>query len=94
MPSSLSAVTFMEPTAQRRPGKQWTLSEKINNSQSPIHITADRMEANQDQKTIVFESHVVVVQDDVTITSDRLKVTLLEGEAKAASDDAAGGCRE
>jgi lipopolysaccharide export system protein LptA len=38
------------------------------------------MEANQDQKIIIFENHVVVTQDDVTITSNRLKVTLLQGE--------------
>jgi lipopolysaccharide export system protein LptA len=77
----------------KTPGQTADFSEKLNNSQSPIHITADRMEADQDQKTIVFESHVLVVQDDVTITSNRLKVTLLEGETKTASDDAAGAQR-
>ncbi len=62
-------------------------NEKLVNSQSPIYITADRMEANQDDKTITFESHVVVRQDDVTITSNRLKVTLLQGEHQPASGD-------
>jgi lipopolysaccharide export system protein LptA len=65
------------------------MNEKLVNSKSPIHITADRMEANQDQRTIIFESHVVAQQDDVTITSNRLKVTLLPGEKKPAAADAA-----
>lgn len=56
------------------------LGEKLGSSQSPIHVTADRMETNQIEKTIIFENHVVVTQDDVTITSNRLKVTLLQGE--------------
>lgn len=61
------------------------MSEKLATSQSPIHITADRMETNQDQNTITFESHVIVQQDDVTVTSNRLKVTMLQGDKKPAS---------
>ncbi len=67
-------------------GKQpLDMNEKIAKSQSPIHITADRMETNQDENTIIFESHVVVQQDDVTVTSNRLKVTMLQGDKKPAS---------
>ncbi len=61
------------------------MNEKIATSQSPIHITADRMESNQDENTIIFESHVVVRQDDVTVTSNRLKITMLQGDKKPAS---------
>ena len=61
------------------------LNENLVSSKSPIHITADRMETNQDENTIIFESHVVVQQDDVTVTSNRLKVTMLQGDKKAAS---------
>ncbi len=63
------------------------MNEKIATSQSPIHITADRMEANQDDNTIIFENHVVVTQDDVTVTSNRLKVTMLQGDKKPASGE-------
>ena len=63
------------------------MNEKLVNSKSPIHITADRMETNQEQRTIIFESHVVAQQDDVTITSNRLKVTLLPKEKKPAAAD-------
>jgi len=57
----------------------------LTTSKSPIHITADRMEAYQDQKTIVFENHVIVKQDDLTITSNRLKVNLIQGEEQVGS---------
>ncbi len=53
-------------------------------SDSPINITADRMEAKQDDRTIIFEGHVIVVQDDLTITSNRLKVTALPAEKQPA----------
>jgi lipopolysaccharide export system protein LptA len=71
-----------ETNARKQPPN---MNEKLVNSKSPIHITADRMETNQDERTIIFESHVVAQQDDVTITSNRLKVTLLPGEKKPAS---------
>jgi len=62
------------------------LSANIVKSDSPINVTADRMEAKQDERTIVFEGHVVVVQDDLTITSNRLKVTVLPEEKEPAKD--------
>jgi len=62
------------------------LKENFVKSDSPIHITADRMEAKQDDKTIVFEGHVVVVQDDLTITANRLRVTALAGEKQPSSN--------
>jgi lipopolysaccharide export system protein LptA len=61
----------------------------MTNSKSPIHITADRMEANQDQRIITFDNHVIVTQDDVTITSNRLKVFLLPADARPAASPAA-----
>ena len=71
-----------DTTARKQPSD---LNQNMVSSKSPIHITADRMEANQDARTIIFESHVVAQQDDVTITSNRLKVTLLPDENKPAS---------
>ena len=44
-------------------------------SDSPLHIASDRMEVKQQDKTIVFEGHVVVQQDDLTITGNRIKVS-------------------
>ena len=51
------------------------ISPRIDNK-APINITSDRMEANQQARTILFEGHVYVRQNDLTITSKRLKVTL------------------
>jgi lipopolysaccharide export system protein LptA len=48
--------------------------EKALKSDSPLHIASDRMEVKQNEKTILFEGHVVVQQDDLTITGRTLKV--------------------
>ena len=66
------------------------MNDQLVKSDSPIHITADRMESNQEQKIITFEGHVFVQQDDLNITSNHLKVVLLPGDkvekAPAAGD--------
>ena len=74
-------------TASKQP---LDMSEKLATSQSPIHITADRMETNQDENTITFESHVIVQQDDVTVTSNRLKVTMMQGKPNRKPSPAKG----
>lgn len=53
------------------------ISPKLDNK-APIHITSDRMVANQQARTIAFEGHVCVRQNDLTITSKTLKVTLAQ----------------
>ncbi len=67
--------------------KEITVSEKIAKSDSPIHITADRLEARQNERTMIFEGHVVVKQDDSTVTGNRMKVVALPPEkGKPAGD--------
>jgi lipopolysaccharide export system protein LptA len=62
-------------------GKQDSLlGDQVMKSDSPIHITADRMEAKQEDRTIIFEGHVLVQQDDLTLTGNKLKVAALAGE--------------
>ncbi|MGA2401151.1 MAG: LptA/OstA family protein [Syntrophobacteraceae bacterium] len=63
------------------------MSEELLKSESPIHITADRMETKQDERTIVFEGHVFVQQDDLMINSNRLKLVLLSADKLPASSD-------
>ena len=66
------------------------LTDKIAKSESPIRIVADRMEARQQEKTVVFEGHVVVQQDDMTLTASKLTVVSLaddgKGDAPAAGN--------
>ncbi|MHC1727860.1 MAG: lipopolysaccharide transport periplasmic protein LptA [Syntrophobacteraceae bacterium] len=57
-----------------------TMSEKMGKSESPIHITAERMEAKQDDRSVIFEGNVHVQQDDLTLTGNRLKVVALPGD--------------
>lgn len=49
-------------------------------SDSPLHIASDRMEVIQKDKTIIFEGHVTVQQDDLTITGSQMKVYGVEGK--------------
>ena len=60
-------------------------------SDTPLKIASDRMEANQNDRTVLFEGHVVVQQDDLTITGKRLKVfaaeSLKEGTSQSAMVD-------
>jgi lipopolysaccharide export system protein LptA len=57
--------------------------DKIFKSDSPLHIGSDRMEVSQNDKTITFEGHVVVQQDDLTITGKRMKVFAAGADKKA-----------
>lgn len=47
---------------------------KAIKSDAPLHIASDRLEVKQNEKTIFFEGHVVVQQEDLTITGKILKV--------------------
>jgi lipopolysaccharide export system protein LptA len=40
----------------------------------PVEITADRMEADDAAKTVIFSGNAVAKQGDVTITGDRLTI--------------------
>jgi len=61
---------------------------KVLQSDSPLRIASDRMEANQTDKTVLFEGHVVVKQDDLTITGKRLKVFSAADQKDPASQSA------
>jgi lipopolysaccharide export system protein LptA len=61
---------------------------QVLQSDSPLKIASERMEANQNDKTILFEGHVVVQQDDLTITGKRLKVFTAEVGKEAAAGPA------
>ncbi|SHF24420.1 lipopolysaccharide export system protein LptA [Desulfacinum infernum DSM 9756] len=47
--------------------------------EEPIHIASDRMVADQQARTVVFEGHVTVQQGDLTITGHRMTVYASEG---------------
>jgi len=73
--------------------QEGSITDKFASSQSPIRITADRLEVRQEEKIVIFEGHVVVKQDDATITGNRLKVVGLstdkedKGARKTAGAD-------
>ena len=43
-------------------------------SRSPIHVTSDRLEADDEAQTVIFSGRAVATQDDVTIHADRLTI--------------------
>jgi lipopolysaccharide export system protein LptA len=51
----------------------------------PIHINADRLISDSRQNHAEFIGHVKVVQDQTTITSDRLKLIYKEGQIEQSS---------
>src|SRR5208283_1217903 len=86
---SLLICCLVSHAAEKAEKKVPQTNDQLIKSDSPIHITADRMESNQEQKIITFEGHVFVQQDDLNITSNHLKVVLLPG-AKVEKAPAAG----
>ncbi|MCE5337054.1 MAG: hypothetical protein LLG06_20940 [Desulfobacteraceae bacterium] len=82
---TLSAPPALQAAgAGKSEGVAGGLTEKIAKSDSPINIQSDRMEAKQEERLILFDGHVVVQQDDMTLNANKLKVVLLAGEKNPA----------
>ena len=81
----VSPICTWGQKAQPEKGAGLAGPSKVLQSDSPLKIASDRMEANQNDKTVVFEGHVVVQQDDLTITGKRLKVYAAEARKDAAA---------
>ncbi len=82
-----AAFPALAANNQKAAKQDLTISEKIAKSESPIRIVADRLEVKQLDRTLVFQGHVVVRQDDVTITGNRLKVIGLPPEKGTEKGD-------
>ncbi len=55
-------------------------------SDAPLNIASDRMEVNQLDRTILFEGHVVIQQEDLTITGRRMMVYAAAGSKGKESE--------
>lgn len=82
-----SFFTVEASAAEKQDKPKPAMTDKIGKSESPIHITADRMEARQQERLVIFEGHVVVTQDDVTLTGNRLKVIGLPDDNKSKTSE-------
>ena len=60
------------------------------NSKAPIEINADALEVQQDKNIAVFSGHVVAIQDNIRLKSDKMTVYYRspEGENKSGQQDA------
>lgn len=83
--SVLSILLFLTfPTSQawsaEKQKSKAPQDQSLMKSDSPLHIASDRMEVSQTDKIILFEGHVTVQQDDLTITGNRMKVFAVAGK--------------
>ena len=46
----------------------------LSQNRGPIHVTSDRLEADDEAQTVIFIGNAVATQDDVTIHGDRLTI--------------------
>ncbi len=76
--SILCAVLVVSPThlnaKQKTKGKGSTLSKHMFNSEGPIHIVSNRLDADNKKRIITFSGHVVVKRSTLTMTCERLTV--------------------
>ncbi len=57
-------------------------------NKGPIEITSDTLEVEQNENVAIFTGKVVAVQDDMHLTSDRMKVFYKNKEQQAAAKEA------
>ena len=67
-------------------GSAGSFKQNVLQSDSPLHIASDRMEVKQKEKTILFEGHVQVRQDDLTITGNQMRVYAAESKAEGKAE--------
>lgn len=67
------------------------LGSSLLQSDAPMKIASDRMEVNQKDRTILFEGHVVVQQDDLTITGKKLRVYGVSDQKQSAGSSQTDG---
>ncbi len=54
-------------------------------AEPPVNITAEKMEYFSEQNLVVFTGKAIAVREDVTLSSDRMEVTLSEGAESGQS---------
>lgn len=60
----------------------------IGNNKEPIDITADRLEVFQEENRAVFTGHVIAIQGDTKLTSEKMVVHYRQkDEAKGAAEE-------
>jgi lipopolysaccharide export system protein LptA len=51
-------------------------------TEPPVNITADRMEYRSEEGIVIFSGNALAVRGDVTLSAEKMKVTLSEGGEK------------
>jgi len=71
---ALVSVPVSVLSAEKRNAKPAASRTGPLKSDAPLNIASDRMEVSQKDRTILFEGHVVIQQEDLTITGRRMVV--------------------
>jgi lipopolysaccharide export system protein LptA len=65
--------------------------QKLINKDSPITISADKLEISQKAGTVAFEGHVSAQQDNLLITGKKLTIYAVKEKPKGGKDNPGGG---
>jgi len=66
-----------------------TASPRGQKGETPLHITAAQLEADQEENRIIFKGQVKAVYGDATLYTDKLMVFFKKSQEKASSEDKA-----
>ncbi len=72
MALAVSAIGAKHKVKSKR--KSSAITKKMFNSQGPIHIVSNRLDADNKKRVIAFSGHVVVKRSTLTMTCDKLTV--------------------
>lgn len=70
----MAFMLFLCPGLHAAEKRGKSATEGLVKSDSPLHIASDRMEVMQKERMILFEGHVEIRQDDLSITAARMRV--------------------
>jgi lipopolysaccharide export system protein LptA len=60
-------------------GGRVRLADAAEEPETPVTITADKMEYYSDRDVVIFTGNALAVRGDITLSADRMKVTLGQG---------------
>ncbi len=61
-------------TSAKKVNKKPSLSKRMFNSEGPIHIISNRLDADNKKRVITFSGHVVAKRSNLTLTCNKLTV--------------------
>jgi lipopolysaccharide export system protein LptA len=76
------AATFLLGPPALAQGANVSFGSEEHDSTQPVEVTSDRLDIDQTGGTAVFIGNVIVVQGDLTLTADRVRVEYGQAEPR------------